>query len=176
MRRSSVRVRLLAPKFDRFFFGKGGFFCTFSTYKIFCLIVMVFIWCLSPAFRCLQKQKQGCIPRVTRAGAPSFYYACFLTGCRISCSVSAAAASADWIACAYILLVVVVFAWPSRFATVCRLVPAAISKVAFVCRSPCSVMGGRSFRWMKSWNQPDKVSGWMGWPSHVVNNRPHSCH
>ena len=27
MRRSSVRVRLLAPKFDRSFFGKGGFFC-----------------------------------------------------------------------------------------------------------------------------------------------------
>ncbi len=54
-------------------------------------------------------------------------------GLRILSNVSAAAASADWMAWAYMSDVILVFECPSLADTVRRLVPAAISNVAFVC-------------------------------------------
>lgn len=86
------------------------------------------------------------------------YFFC-VSGFNRSCRVSATVASADCIAWAYILPVVVTLACPRRLETVCRFVPAAMSKVAVVWRSECSEILGMSFTWTNFENHPETVSG-----------------
>ena len=66
------------------------------------------------------------------------FYPCFFAcaGDRMFAIASAAVSSADLIAWAYIRVVVLALACPRRCATVVKGVPAAICKVAFVCRKP----------------------------------------
>ena len=55
--------------------------------------------------------------------------------------------------------------------TVRTFVPAAISRVAFVCLKLWIETGGKSLRSIKSWNHPVTVAGCSGFPFHVVNKR-----
>ena len=96
------------------------------------------IWCLFGVycfnFWCLRAQND----RFPLSGCGRSFYPCFCAcaGDRMLAIASAAASSADRIAWAYIRVVVLALAWPRRWATVVKGVPAAIWSVAFVCRKP----------------------------------------